>query len=82
MSEKETYVSAAKVISYINKTSSKVSATIFKKYVNGIIAEDVMTVVRCKDCKHYRNRMCDHMDGLCEPLRDDYCSYGERKETT
>lgn len=54
---------------------------------------DAVPVVRCKDCKHYRN----HPNGLCfawtEPYDngrgykgeahcvepDDFCSYGERK---
>lgn len=57
-------------------------------------AADVAEVVRCKDCKHYRN----YPNGLCylhtEPKTnarghsgnavcvepDDFCSYGERKE--
>lgn len=57
-------------------------------------AADVVPVVRCKDCKHYRN----YPNGLCylhtEPKSnargysgeavcvepDDFCSYGERKE--
>lgn len=57
-------------------------------------AADVATVVRCKDCKHYRN----YPNGLCylhtEPKTnargysgeavcvepDDFCSYGERKK--
>lgn len=57
-------------------------------------AADVAPVVRCKDCKHYRN----YQNGLCylhtEPKTnargysgeavcvepDDFCSYGERKE--
>lgn len=55
---------------------------------------DVVEVVRCKDCKHYRN----HPNGLCylhtEPKEnarghsgnavcvetDDFCSYGERTD--
>lgn len=53
---------------------------------------DVVEVVRCKDCKYYRN----HPNGLCyahtEPYGtgykgeaicvepDDFCSYGERKD--
>lgn len=55
---------------------------------------DAVPVVRCKDCKHYRN----YPNGLCyihtEPKTnargysgeavcvepDDFCSYGERKE--
>lgn len=57
-------------------------------------AADVVPVVRCKDCKHYRN----YPNGLCylhtEPKTnargysgeavcvepDDFCSYGERKD--
>ena len=55
---------------------------------------DAIPVVRCKDCKYYRN----HPNGLCylhtEPKEnergysgeavcvepDDFCSYGERRE--
>lgn len=55
---------------------------------------DAEVVVRCKDCKHYRN----HPNGLCylhtEPKEnarghsgnavcvepEDFCSYGERKD--
>ena len=54
---------------------------------------DAVPVVRCKDCKHYRN----HPNGMCyawtEPCTnergykgevhcvepDDFCSYGERR---
>ena len=57
-------------------------------------AADVVEVVRCKDCKHnvanwkhdeldatdYTDIVCDYFmtDGMCP---DDFCSYGERKET-
>lgn len=45
-------------------------------------AEDVVEVVRCKDCKHYRtdeDGWCIyHEDCYLKP--DDYCSYGERRE--
>ena len=62
--------------------------------INSIPAADVAPVVRCKDCKYYRN----HPNGLCylhtEPKEnergysgeaicvepDDFCSYGERRE--
>ena len=43
---------------------------------------DVVDVVRCRDCKHYRGENI----GLCTRLwvdcmdTEDYCSYGERKE--
>lgn len=62
--------------------------------IKAIPAADVAPVVRCKDCKHYRN----HPNGLCylhtEPKAnvrgysgkavcvepDDFCSYGEQKD--
>ena len=62
--------------------------------VNAAPTVDAVPVVRCKDCKYYRN----HPNGLCylhtEPKEnergysgeavcvepDDFCSYGERRE--
>ena len=59
--------------------------------MNGEIIEapaaDVVEVVRCKDCKSFGiyqcsgNGYCTHNDGLENPDPDDFCSYGERKET-
>lgn len=64
------------------------------KRVSVIPAADVAPVVRCKECKHYRN----YPNGLCylhtEPKTnargysgeavcvepEDFCSYGERKD--
>ena len=62
--------------------------------VNAAPTVDAVPVVRCKDCKHYRNypnRMCylhtepkENEHGysgeavFVEP--DDFCSYGERRE--
>lgn len=52
---------------------------------------DVAPIVRCKDCKHYRVYMEHDMCarnvkllggrevGLCATGKDDFCSYGERK---
>ena len=49
---------------------------------------DAVEVVRCKECKHYRNGICDQieyiMDGYYhgtfeEKRPDDFCSYGEKK---
>ena len=47
---------------------------------------DAVEVVRCMDCKHCdpENYHCDHPMGTAAPLRrkpDDFCSYGERKES-
>ena len=47
-------------------------------------AEVIGEVVRCKDCKHYRDSfpydICDVFDEMATD-EDDFCSYGVRKET-
>lgn len=59
-----------------------------KEIVYRTPTEDVVPVVRCKDCKHYArpsldedNYYClaEHTDRLFSPNKTDYCSYGERK---
>ena len=43
---------------------------------------DVVEVVRCKDCKHWKGRDfdgCCIMNGLATRIANDFCSYGERK---
>ena len=47
--------------------------------------DDVVKVIRCKDCLHYRQMvsfdgecMCDVFEWKAEPM--DYCSFAERKE--
>lgn len=54
-----------------------------------LISNDVIPVVRCKDCKHwtcYMNNPDGTLFGNCvcysNDFRDegDFCSYGERKE--
>ena len=46
------------------------------------IEKDIVTVVRCKDCKHYLKLTflseCTKHDLAVEP--NDYCSDGERRE--
>ena len=59
------------------------------------LGEDVVEVVRCKDCKHstekqgFENRiwnddcvMCDHIapSDRIPMNKNDFCSYGERKD--
>ena len=43
---------------------------------------DVVKVVRCKDCKWYKNGFCENLAGLYGVREDSYCSRGERKEKT
>lgn len=57
--------------------------------VNAFPTADVVEVVRCKDCKHYRwvqepyhgrtKRYCKLRVGLVEINSETFCSYGEMK---
>ena len=52
--------------------------------IDDCVEEDVVKVVRCKECKHYdcgngHRPWCNHLNGLDEMHDDDYCSYGERR---
>ncbi len=46
---------------------------------------DAVEVVRCKDCKYYRESFpyntCAAFEPVLVPDEYDFCSYGERKET-
>ena len=41
--------------------------------------EDIVEVVRCKDCKFYDTILC-FMNDIYNCSDDDFCSYGERKD--
>jgi hypothetical protein len=51
---------------------------------DNFISEDVVEVVRCKDCKRYYPKKHEERVGWCEEIGIDmpyehFCSYGERK---
>ncbi|WP_066689090.1 hypothetical protein [Christensenella intestinihominis] len=53
--------------------------------INNIEAVDAEPVVRCEECKRYRDQekhvfggTCSWWNGLVDP--EDYCSYGERMD--
>lgn len=50
-----------------------------------IYNDDVVEVVRCKDCKfatvHYGDLVCRKEKPCLFRELEDYCSYGERRET-
>ena len=59
-----------------------------RKWVELILAADVVEVIRCKDCEHMRMggkppfmyRHCKHPKGLVAGLLEsDFCPYGERR---
>lgn len=46
---------------------------------------DAVPVVRCAQCKHFKRNLendtyCSSVNGLTDPEKDDFCSYGERKK--
>jgi hypothetical protein len=58
-----------------------------ERIADHLIANDVVPVVRCEDCEHYRKNQYDaNGDMWCNYWADwlptepnDFCSYGERK---
>ena len=48
--------------------------------IEGIPSQDVVEVVRCKDCKHFISEVCRHDFAMNLSRGDDFCSYGERNE--
>lgn len=50
-------------------------------YADHLLTNDVVPVIRCKDC-YWRNRNCcmHPTDGMNVVNDDDFCSYGERKD--
>ena len=47
------------------------------KRIEDFSAEDIVKVVRCKDCKFYGNGDCS-VQSVRNMYPNDYCSYGER----
>lgn len=41
---------------------------------------NAVTVVRCRDCKHYNEGFCVGYHAHHDIMPDDFCSYAERKE--
>lgn len=54
----------------------------FDKFIEKLKKEDLVYVVRCKDCKYFNKAGCsiEIVDDSDRPQEDDYCSFGERKQ--
>lgn len=52
-----------------------------EKLADHLIANDVVPVVRCKDCGHYDNGYCTTLptQPIVARRPNDFCSYGKRK---
>ena len=47
------------------------------------LGDDVVTVVRCRECKHHHDcgtHFCDALGMDCPDDSEFFCAYGERKE--
>ena len=51
------------------------------KRIENFPTEDVVEVVRCKDCKFYGNGDCS-VQSVRSMWPNDYCSYGERRNSS
>ena len=82
------YIKRDTVLQYLDcvAAADEMAMNITKAVVKRIPAEDVVEVVRCKDCKHEnvhhaisdKCTWCDYW-GI-DPDFDDFCSYGERRD--
>ena len=55
------------------------------KHIDNATDVDAVIPVRCAQCKHFKRNLendtyCSSVNGLTDPEKDDFCSYGERKE--
>ena len=85
------YIDKEKVIKALKENTTEMESDIYygsnigvpedeiEDIVNEIPTEDVVPVVRCKDCTEWDKDECEcsHWYGFKE---NDYCSYGERKK--
>ena len=66
-------------INYMGATSVRIGV-LAKHLYDEITSADVAEIVRCKDCKDYRNGICNHK-GLCvNKSPNGFCDWGKRRE--
>ena len=76
MAEKE-YIEREAILETLNNHGAICG---FGKYlIEKFPAADVVSVVRCRDCKFFGNGDCS-VQSVRNMYPDDFCSYGERKE--
>ena len=64
------------------------NGVVYSNKLDKFAVKDAVRIVRCKNCKHYTpyEKPVEDFDGKCfvrecETDEEEYCSYGERKET-
>ena len=68
-----------------NEGMGSMVAGALKRYVKRAPAADVVSVVRCKDCKYFRLNdenvsYCSNPFGLDDPEPNGFCNYGREKD--
>lgn len=84
------YVDEIRTDTIIIRNDDGYFGTVKSEIIEAQKPEDIVNVVRCKDCKYYRDGDCWHerendrwiyyQSVIDEPNPDDYCSLAERKE--
>ena len=77
------YVNKENLIRHIDNRFGEISTPFVLREIKNFPNADVVEVVRCKDCKYWKQVTAERhaccMIGF-EMDYDEYCSYGERKE--
>lgn len=63
-----------------SKCESDILRRVRQAIVDEIIGIEGIDIVRCKECKYYKDEWCYWRD--VEIRADDFCSYGERDKDT
>ena len=82
---KKDYILRSKAIKAVTGWETDPTDDELKMALSNVPSADVVEVVRCKDCKHYKTMFCKmdiwHKDiTLYRAEENDFCSYGERKD--
>lgn len=73
--EPSDYISRQVVVEFLDSNNMP-----WRDWVNDIPSADVVEVVRCHECKYYRDKSYCFIDGRETIEGNDYCSWGERAE--
>ena len=88
----EEYIERNSLLKEVKQIEGVFAAPLIIRKIEEAKAEDVVAVVRCKDCRHRKEELNinDELELMCGfnyGLRvrgtvspDDFCSYGKRKE--
>lgn len=80
------YIKRGPLLKAVKAISGCFSTPLIIRAIETAKAEDVVEVVRCKECKYYEIHKpsvtlnCERDGKLIPMMPNDFCSYGKRKE--